>query len=42
MSVVFKACLLAFRDIWSPRMLLLAVWPMLAALTLWFVLAWFY
>ena len=42
MSAVFKACLLAFRDIWSPRMLLLAVWPMLAALTLWFVLAWFY
>jgi uncharacterized protein involved in cysteine biosynthesis len=42
MTVVFMACLRAFRDIWSPRMLLLSVWPMLAALALWLALAWFY
>jgi uncharacterized protein involved in cysteine biosynthesis len=42
MTVVFKACWRAFRDICSPRMLLLSVWPMLAALALWLGLAWFY
>lgn len=42
MTAVIKACLRAFRDIWSPRMLLLSVWPMLAALALWLGLAWFY
>ncbi len=32
----------ALRDVWRPRMLALAVWPLFAALAVWLVLAWFY
>ncbi len=42
MTDLLKAFGRALRDIWSPRMLALAVWPLFAALVLWLVLAWFY
>lgn len=32
----------ALRDVWRPRMLALAIWPLLAALVLWLGLAWLY
>lgn len=42
MSDVLKALGRALRDIWHPRMLALALWPMLAALALWLGLAYLY
>jgi CysZ protein len=42
MSDILKAFICACRDIWHPRMLTLALWPMLAALALWLGLAYVY
>ena len=42
MSAMFMAFARALRDMLSPRMLLLAVWPLIAALALWLGLAWWY
>lgn len=36
------ACGRAFRSLWHPRMLALAIWPMLLASALWLGLAWCY
>lgn len=42
MSEVLRAALRALTDLLQPRMLALAVWPMLCALALWAGLAWIY
>ncbi len=42
MNDVMRALGSAFRSVLHPKILALAVWPMLAALALWLGLAWFY
>ncbi len=42
MNDVLQALGNAFRSVLNPRMLMLTIWPILAALALWLGLAWFY
>lgn len=42
MSPLLTACVRALRDTLTLRMLALAIWPLLAGLLIWLVLAWLY
>ena len=42
MSLLLSTCGRALRDTLTPRMLALAIWPLLAGLLIWLLLAWLY